>query len=274
MSDRDTQDELIRALADADFRNSAQWRSKRMADEERVERFARFLARHFYRERVIHFFKYSRRLASVTGRRPERVVDSPAFGEVVPRVSLGSRETAAEVSGLVVDDQLESERADEVPYLRDLLRYQEAMMVVEAGPRDWGEPRASVIRPDDRRDGNERGDGDDGDDDGTDVVEVVEGTRVLELDHDLPAVLPALMEPWTEVPEAPGRPIRLLVARSPHGRVSVAHTNATVTRLLELVDGHRTGRELAADAGLDPAAVPRLLEGLDELGAIRLSTGS
>src|SRR5207244_1039811 len=67
-TDRALQDEVIRALADAPFRASPEWRRLALADPDRVERYARFLARHFYHERIVHFFKYSRALARITGR--------------------------------------------------------------------------------------------------------------------------------------------------------------------------------------------------------------
>src|SRR5439155_14250539 len=83
-SDRALQDHVIRALADAPYRASTEWRRRALADPERVERYARFLARHFYYERIVHFFKYSRALARVTGRRPEAVLNQPGFDALLP----------------------------------------------------------------------------------------------------------------------------------------------------------------------------------------------
>src|SRR5256885_1390049 len=132
-SDRALQDDVIRALADAPYRASHAWRRRELADPGRVERYARFLARHFYYERIVHFFKYSRALARVTGRAPEAVLTSPAFDALLPTLVLGSRETAMVVARLVTA-HIAAGRVS-VPYLADLLRYEEAMMVVEAGPR-------------------------------------------------------------------------------------------------------------------------------------------
>src|SRR5205814_1347197 len=167
-SDRALQDDVIRALADAPYRGSADWRRRELADPDRVERYARFLARHFYYERIVHFFKYSRALAP----------------------------------------------------------------------------------------------------------ETVAGTVLLELAYDLPAVLPKLLQPWTEVPQALERPTRLLVARSPHGRVAVARSDASVAAVIERADGRRTLEELAAGAGLQVAELRQTLQGLVDLGAVRFSTGS
>lgn len=189
MSDRALQDELLRALADPAYRRSPAWRERGLADHARVERFARFLARRFYHERVVHFFKYSRALARVTGRSPLDALGGPGFERLLPDLILGDRASAAAVAELVVAHVGTARAA--VPYLADLLRYEEAMMVAEAGPRSVREG------------------------------DVPEEAFPLALDHDLPAVLPALLRPFDAVPEAPARPCRLVVTRSPHGRVTV-----------------------------------------------------
>jgi hypothetical protein len=254
--DRALQDDVIRALADAPYRTSLEWRRRGLADPDRVERYARFLARHFYHERIVHFFKYSRALARVTGRAPEAILKSPAFEALLPTLVLGSRETAAAVARLVAA-RVAAGRAP-IPYLADLLRYEEAMMVVEAGPRVWRDPAGAGgavsgerYRP-----------------------ETVEGTVLLDLAYDLPTVLPKLLQPWTDVPQAPEQPTTLLVARSPHGRVAVARSDESVAAVIGLADGKRTLEELAQGVGLHPATLRQTLQGLVDLGAVRFSTGS
>ncbi|MGH2671164.1 MAG: hypothetical protein ACRDH5_18980, partial [bacterium] len=234
-----------------------EWRGRALADPDRVERYARFLARHFYYERIVHFFKYSRALARVTGRRPEAVLRHPGFEALLPTAVLGSRETAQAVARIVVEYVADSRSL--VPYLDDLLRYEEAMMVVEAGPRVWrdaSEQDKGVVRG------------------AWDAPELVEGTVLLDLGYDLPVVLPQVLQPWTEVPEAPERPTRLLVARSRHGRVAVARSDEAVAALVRLADGRKTLEDLARAAGLRPTELESTLEGLTELGAVRFSTGS
>jgi hypothetical protein len=254
VTDRALHDRVIRALADAPYRASAEWRGDALAEPERVERFARFLARHFYYERVVHFFKYSRALARVTGRRPEAVLAGPAFDARFPSLVLGSRESAATVARLAAAHVRDGD-GGRPPYLGDLLRYEEAMMVVEAGPRLWREAS-----------GGQHATGN--------AVEAVEGTVLLDLTFDLPVVLPKLLQPWTDVPEAPERPTKLLVARSPHGRVAVARSTDPVEKVLALADGRRTVEELAAGAGVTAAQLDETLRGLVEIGALRFSTGS
>ena len=255
-NDRGLQDDVIRALADAPFRASREWRRRDLADPDRLERYARFLARHFYYERIVHFFKYSRALARVTGRPPEVVLKTAAFDGLFPTLVLGSRETAAAVARLVTT-HVAASRAP-VPFLADLLRYEEAMMVVEAGPRVWRDGPATEGAGSGERYPPEK----------------VEGTVLLELAFDLPAVLPKLLQPWTDVPQAPQRVTKLLVARSPHGRVAVAKSDAGAAAVIELADGKRTLEELAQDAGLQLAELRQTLQGLVDLGAVRFSTGS
>jgi hypothetical protein len=252
VSDRALQDAVIRALADAPYRASPEWRGRGLADPERVERYARFLARHFYYERLIGFFKYSRALARVTARWPEAVLKSSSFDALLPTLVLGSRASARAVAGLVAD--YVSDSRSPIPYLSDLLRYEAAMMVAEAGARIWREQGAG------RRE--------------KDYPETVEGTVLLDLEYDLPAVLPKLLQPWAEPPAAPRRAITLLVARSPHGRVAVARGNQAVAAVVELADGKRTLEQLATRAGLDRAALEETVLGLIDLGAVRFSTGS
>ena len=255
MSDRALQDLVLRALADGPFRASREWQQRALADPVLVERFARFLARHFYHERIVHFFKYSRALARVTDRRPEAVLRSPAFDALLPTMVLGGRDTARAVAGLVAGHVVQGAAAARVPYLEELLRYESAMMIAEAGPRVWRDDE-----PPKR------------DDDG--APETVEGTALLELAYDLPAILPQLLAPWAGVPEAAARPTTLLIARSPHGRVTVARTDSVVARVVELADGRRTPEELARATGVGPGELEAALAGLSELGAVRFATGS
>lgn len=256
MSDRSVQDELIRALADAPYRRSSTWRERELADEDRVERFARFLARHFYYERVQHFFKYSRALASVLDRKAEEIINSQAFEALFPEIVMGSRESARRVTSQVVEHVASAPGARSIPYLSDLLRYEATMMIVEAGPRQWTGNGTRETLAD------------------SNIAEVVEGTEVLEFEYDLPQVFGRLLGTWDDIPIPPRRFIRLLFARSPHGRVAVAHAPENMTRLLELAEARRTVEELVREGGFEDEATRDLLTNLVELGALRFSTGS
>lgn len=257
MSDRAVQDALIRALADAPFRASSAWRQRELANEERLDRFARFLARHYYYERLIHFFRYSRALARVTGRTPETVLGAAEFARLFPTIVLGSRASAVAVAALAAD-HVRGGRVDGIPYHEDLLRYEHGMMVVESGARVWrdGSPVPEAARRE------------------WSLPMRVEGTMLLDLAYDLPVVLPHLLREWAEVPQAPSQATMLLIARSRHGRVSVARTTTTIATVLELADGRKSLEDLAREAGLRPGELEATLEGLVDIGAVRFSTGS
>jgi len=265
VSDRDLQDQVITALADAKFRTSPQWLSRNLAEPARVEKFARFLARHFYYERIVHFFKYSAALAPATVRRPEAILASAAFNDLLSRLTLGSRESAEQVSELVLAYVGTSEAKAKIPYIDDLLKYEQAMMVAESGPRVWrdtAEPRPGG-GPDAHAGAKQR-----------EVFELGRGTNLLDLQYDITAVLPAILKFSGEVPEATQTPIRLLVARSPHGRVIVAHSTGAMEALLQLADGQRSFDEMVKTSGLDEAELRDTLDGLTEWGALRVSLGS
>ncbi len=249
------QDALIRALADAPYRASAAWRQRELANPDRLDRFATFLARHYYHERLVHFYRYSRALARVTGRAPEAVLSSAGFDRLLPSLVLGSRDSAVAVTHLVTA-HLATGTTAAIRYHHDLLGYQKAMMVVEAGARVWrdGSPAAAAPRPS--------------------LPLRVEGTMLLELQHDLPAVLPLLLREWAVAPDAPEQATTLVIARSAHGRVSVARTTTSIATVLELADGRRSLDDLARDAGLKPGELEATLAGLVEIGAVRFSTGS
>jgi hypothetical protein len=257
MTDRAIQDTLIRALADAPFRSSPDWRVQALADSARLERFARFLARHYYYERLIHFFKYSRVLAKVTGRTPDTVLTGPGFDALLGVLVLGSRASAVAVAKLAVDHVRGGNGSAQVPYLDDLTAYEQAMMVVESGARVWSDGTGAEATKHQWS-----------------VPIRAEGTMLLDFAYDLPAVLPLLLQPWTEVPQPPRQKTRLLIARSPHGRVSVARTSTAIDMLLELADGRKSLDDLAREAGLRPAELQATLEGLVDIGAVRFSHGS
>ena len=131
-------------------------------------------------------------------------------------------------------------------------------MIAEAGPRVW------------RDSAHERAAGSSE----PSAPERVEGTALLDLAYDLPAVLPRLLQSWVEVPQAPAQPVKLLIARSPHGRVTVARADAAVASVVELADGRKTLEQLAREAGLRATDLETTLVGLSDLGAVRFATGS
>ena len=97
MNGRSLHDALLRVLTDAPLRGevlaartrpdqgvgSAEAEVLRRADRDRIERMARFMGRHFYRERIVRLFSGTRALAPRTGRDPLAVLGEPGFREAL-----------------------------------------------------------------------------------------------------------------------------------------------------------------------------------------------
>src|SRR5713226_3061863 len=111
MNSRQAQDVILRLLADGPFRatalgNSGALESQVAAllaklDLAALDRFGRFLCRHYYRERIVHYFKYARALVFLTGRAPEAALKTPEFKELAPRLILGDGSSARAVLELL-----------------------------------------------------------------------------------------------------------------------------------------------------------------------------
>lgn len=218
----------------------------RGADPERLCRLARFLGRHFYRERIVRLYAAGLALARAQGEELLAVLDSPAFRALLDDSELGSPETAEAVAALV-EARLGPLLAAR-PWGPDLLRYEGTLFRVEAGPRRWTEPAAH--------------------DPGPPRVPIrVSGARLLTLAWDVTGLVAAVRR-GDPLPEPAGEPVRLLVTLAPEGQVTALRCPDPVARLLERLDG-RPAHALAADLGLEPSEVERVLDRLVEVGAVR-----
>jgi hypothetical protein len=249
--DRAFQDSIIRLLADAPFRHALthvdegsayggmtahQVEGIRAGDARRVDRFAKFLARQYYRDRIFLFHKYSRALARYTGRSPDAVVHTPEFDSLLPTVILGSRSTARDVSRLVQAYLADARNAP--PYAAELARYENAQLLAESGPRvaPVTPPRARahlavIVNPD---------------------------AAVHHFSWNLPAIFQPLLE-LAELEDLPGRPpeaeraeLSLVFVRSPRGRVTVLRWTETVETLTAFFDGERSLGDAIDAAALNP----------------------
>lgn len=256
MNSRDAQDVILRLLADGPFRTAALTDAGRLepevaqvvsrVDREGLDRFGRFLCRHYYRERVVHFFKYSRALAPLTGRAPEAVLKTAEFTALIPRLVLGDRGSAESVLELLrrhLTEDADSLRAA-FPYWDDLARYQSIFFLSDSLP-------AAL-----------QGSG------ATRFPARAETATILELNWDLPAILRQLVRPFHEPPMPPRQPTRLLFARSPQGEVTVVRCTDALKDLLENLTGQEDPTQVAARMGLDRATFNKTLQRLEELGAV------
>lgn len=214
------------------------------SDPERLRRMARFMARHFYRERIVRLFRYGRALALSRGRDPLDLLEHPEFQGLLDTVILGSPASAETVAQLV--ERRLTIDLEEWPFARDLVRYEGTLFRVEAGPRHWS-------AGDGRRDG---------------LPARSAHTRILDLEWDLVPLLAALRRGEPTPPSPKRQPTRFLVALSPRGRVNTVRCPEPLVRFLEALDGKLGVAEAAASAGLLEADAASLIGQLTELGAV------
>src|SRR5256886_7445019 len=97
-SDRDLQDEVIRYLADARARKKSSAELPLSPEQaQKAEKFGRFLARRYYRDRLARSFRYSRMVSSAIGRTAEQVVDGEFFQDFLNECVVGSLGAAQRV---------------------------------------------------------------------------------------------------------------------------------------------------------------------------------
>ncbi len=252
MNSRDTQDVILHLLADGPYRTAAMTGRNTDADATAVQarvdmaaldRFGRFLCRHYYRERVVHYFKYCRALAPLAGRAPEAALKTEEFKALMPGLILGERASAQRVLGLLqrfLTADADPIRA-KIPYWDDLIAYQGAFFLSDAVPT------AQPLGPFPAR---------------------AESAQFVELSYDLPAVLPRLLRPFAELPMPPRKPARLLLARSEHGEVTAIRCGDTLKTLLDSLTGAESPAQVAARLGVDAGSFEKTLRQLESLGAV------
>ncbi|OLC42070.1 MAG: hypothetical protein AUH74_04905 [Nitrospirae bacterium 13_1_40CM_4_62_6] len=259
MTGRSLHDALLTVLSDGPLRaqlltgdtsargmlGREEWVMLRRVSVERLCRMARFLARHYYRERIVRLFRHIRTLAPHTGRDPLAVLDTPAGLASLDQSVLGTHATAERLVSLIEDSLIGNDAVirRSIPYWRDLVRYHVTMFRVEAGaPLSGGNPGGTPRR--------------------------TPSTRVLDLDWDIPGVIADLRKGAPPVPIAKAAPTCLLVARSRHGRITAVRCSQDIRVLVEAADGQRTVDQLARMSGLSVQEIGGLLPQLEEIGAI------
>src|SRR5262249_9342376 len=132
MTDTELHDELIHKLADGRFRSAR--------DDDRLRRFARWIAREYYEKRVQRHFICTGALKNRTDRRPEQALQSRDAAGLFETAILGSRDFAEQIAVVVTaflrsdDDSI----VGAIPYWRELIRYDAALFRV-------GSTRSSVL---------------------------------------------------------------------------------------------------------------------------------
>ena len=259
MTGRSLHDALLTVLGDGPLRarvltgdtsasgvlGREEWVVLRRVSRERLSRMARFLAHHYYRERIVRLFRHVRTLAAHTGRDPLAVLDTPAGLASLDQSILGTPATAERLVSLIEDSLVANDATIRraIPYWRDLVRYHATMFRVEAGAPTSGGSQVGTPRR-------------------------TPSTRILELDWDIPGVIADLRKGASPLPIANQAPTCLLVARARHGRVTTVRCSRTIRVLVEAADGQRSVDQLAGMSGLSVQETGGLLRELEEMGAI------
>ena len=237
LSDRDLHDEVIRYLTDAAARAAESCGGLLdEADSERAIRFARFLARRYYRDRLHRAFRHSASLIPES-RRADQMVDEPQFDQVLAKCVLGSVVTAQAVGEMVVAT-LKPMRQE--GWWNELLQYEYAFFLQLA----VSEPEIAGAFP-------KRG----------------RSNVVRAFTYRIPELLEAMRSH-----EAPSEDFRgevtLLFSRTPHGKIYVVEPDVATNSILQRIDGQSTVAELGRSAGVSAEGAQQLLSTLAELGAV------
>jgi len=241
MSDRAVQDEVIRYLADANVRAQGSRGAPFSAGEAtKAARFAHFLARRYYRDRLARSFRYSHRFGKQTGRIAEEVVDGAEFDRFLSDCVMGSLESAQRVGGMA-RAHLSTAPAP-AAWWPDLLDYEYAYFLQAATA--------------------ERGASGDQPSPGVSAV-------CRRFAWALPEMLPRL-----RAGEAIGddlrREVTLLFSRTHAGRIYVVEVEPEVERVFRATDGHRTANEIAEATGVPAEQARVMLASLASIGAVQL----
>jgi hypothetical protein len=145
---------------------------------------------------------------------------------------------------------------DAPPYMAELVRYQNAQLIIEAGPRVW--------RSDEQRPPLDAG-----------SAPVLDAhAMLLSFEWDLPALLPVLLRAARAMPQPPTppsgvrAPLTLLFARASRGRVSVLRCTPALAGFLSALDGIVTIATAADTAGIARTEAVEIANELAAAGAV------
>jgi len=238
-SDRDLQDALITYLSDAELRRTAP-HSLPLSPEQtqRAGRFARFLARRYYRDRLARSFRYSRRF----GPAAESIVDAPEFDAFLNHCALGSLAAAERVSELAINFLNGS--AVPGPWWSDLLEYERAFFLQAATTQNG--TACQVPQP-------------------------AASARCRRFSWNLPDLLLRL-KAEEAVNDDFRQEVTLLFSRTPHGRIYVVEVDEITAAIFNAVDGQSNPTAIAQAASLPASQVEQSLAALAQIGAVLTSS--
>jgi len=240
LSDRDLQDRIITYLTDANLRRSSAANDLLGEDEgRRAQRFSRFLARRYYRDRLQRGFRHSSALIS-EGDAVSGLVEGKEFDAIVDHCVLGSFATSREVGQLAVASLLPLRTE---AWWQELLEYEFArflqLATSEATPLS-PRPRACI------------------------------STTVRSFTFRFPELLTCLRSP-NPLPNTVRGDITLLFSRTPHGRIYVVELDARTEAVFRAILRSEDLRQLAANEDWALDEMKQTLKTLHAIGAVTSS---
>jgi hypothetical protein len=241
MSDRAVQDEIIRFLADGRVRAQGRRGGPISASEAgKAVRFAHFLARRYYRDRLARSFRYSHRFRRETGRVAEEVVDHAEFDRFLSECVMGSLESARRV-GEMARSHLTAPKSPG-PWWPDLLDYEYAFFLQTATAEQMAS--SGQLSP------------------GVSAV-------CRRFAWALPEMLPRLRR-GEAIADNLRREVTLLFSRTHAGRIYVVEVEPATERIFRATDGHRTVEEIAEAARVSLNQAAALLASLENISAVQI----
>jgi len=247
MGDRDLQDEVIRYLTDARLRvTTPDALPLPTLEAEKAGRFAMFLARRYYRDRLQRSFRYSALFAKQTRRKAEDSVEGDAFAEIARDSVLGSLNAAQRVGQMAVTYLTDRDWQSTVPFSntgawwKTLLDYEYLHFLQTA----TSETAAKTAR-------------------------LQQGVSAVcnKFEWGMPDLLARLRE-GKPADDDLRREATLLFARTHSGKIYVMEIDKESEDVFRAVDGDRNLDEIATAAGLGCEDTKRILQSLTEIGAV------
>ena len=237
LSDRDLQDRIITYLTDANLRRSGTANDLLGEDEgRRAQRFSRFLARRYYRDRLQRGFPYSSAVISQADAA-SRLVDGKEFDAIVDNCVLGSFATSREVGQLAVASLLPLRRE---AWWQEVLEYELALFLQlatsEATPRSH-RPQACI------------------------------STTVRSFGFRFPELLTCLRS-GKPLPNTVRGSTTLLFSRTPHGRIYVVELDARTEAVFRAILRGQDLRQLASNEDWALDEMNQTLQTLHTIGAV------
>lgn len=234
-SDRDLQDALITYLADANVRRAPAGLLPLSPEHaQRAGRFARFLARRYYRDRLARSFRYSRRF----GAAAETLADTPVFNTFLDDCVLGSVASAERVAGLAVNHVNRFPAPG--PWWNDLLQY-ERLFFLQAATTENDVPAASS-RPS-------------------------PSARCHRFSWNLPELLLCLKSGVAMSAEL-RHEVTLLFSRAASGRIYVVEVDEATAAIFRAASARLSAEQITETTSLPAATVQQALTALAQVGAL------